>query len=235
MPKQVDYAVRFAFLREGAFQVVSDRGVDALSRRALAAELGAPLSTVRRLLDPGARLEGLALDEIETRERSAHLTHRRPHRDDPALEKATFRVVSLLPRDDAGLSTTLVWLRLALGGPVVSARVTAPSEEGTLAARFQVAERGFADEDAAQPGAHRCGGPGADDDRDDQVHSRLQDRLDNEQRVLDEALAMIGQDDPDELALLTAVVHGLALDLCLGVRTLPDAQVALRAHLAQLG
>ena len=231
MPKKVDYAVRFAFLREAAFQVVRDRGGDALSRRALAAELGVPLATVRRLLDPGARLDGLALDEIENRERRAHLTHRRARRDDPPLEKATFRVLSLLPRDDDGLATTLVWLKLALADPGVSERVTVPSEEGTLAARFQVVEHGFTDE---EPDA--CPTPDVEpEDSGDDLPRRLRNRLDAEQRVLQEALAMIGQEAPDQLLLLSALVHGLALDLCLGVRTLAEAQGAVRAHLAHLG
>lgn len=237
MPKKVDYAVRFAFLREAAFQVVRDRGVDALSRRALAAELGVPLATVRRLLAPGARLDALALDEIETRERRAHLTHGRAHRDDPPMERATSRVLGLLPRDADGLATTLVWLKLTLADPTVSERVTVATEEGALAARFQVVERGFADDeqDTGAAGHIETGGSETGESHDDDVPRRLQDRLDAERRVLSEALAMIDQEHPDQLVLLTAVVHGLALDLCLGVRTLGEARATLAAHLAQLG
>ena len=50
MPARVDYASRFEFFRQACFTLVRDRGVEALSRRTLAAELGCGVNTVRRLV-----------------------------------------------------------------------------------------------------------------------------------------------------------------------------------------
>ena len=62
MPRLVDYAVRFDFIRRAAFAVVRDDGVDALSRRRVAAELGTSVNTIRRLVADWVDLVGLAAD-----------------------------------------------------------------------------------------------------------------------------------------------------------------------------
>lgn len=236
MPKKVDYAVRFAFLREAVFQVVRDRGVAALSRRSVAAALGVPLPTVRRLLSPEADLSGLALDEVENRERNAFLDHPRLSRDATALEAATYHVLTLLPRDEGGLATVLVWLHLALSDPEVAVRVAQAHEDGDhddggheggdLRQRFQLAEAGFVDDEDTPP--HE---PPVTRD----VHQRLADRCQREREVLVRALALIEVHDDRHLTVLSALVRGLSLDLCLGVTTLDEAQATIRGHLAQLG
>ena len=48
MPRRVDYVGRFEFIRQAAFAVVRDEGVEALSRRRVAAELGTGVNTIRR-------------------------------------------------------------------------------------------------------------------------------------------------------------------------------------------
>jgi len=40
VPQLIDYAVRFDFLREAAFDVVLRQGVEALSRRSVGAAIG---------------------------------------------------------------------------------------------------------------------------------------------------------------------------------------------------
>jgi hypothetical protein len=67
VPKLVDYASRYEFLRQAAFALVREEGVHALTRRAVAARLGCGLATVCRLVDPSAELATLAADEVLTR------------------------------------------------------------------------------------------------------------------------------------------------------------------------
>ncbi|WP_432479620.1 hypothetical protein [Nocardioides sp. GXQ0305] len=68
MPKLVDYAVRFDFLREGAFEVVLRHGVAALSRRAVADALGTSVNTdatVSALVHDAVDLLGSGVDRVE--------------------------------------------------------------------------------------------------------------------------------------------------------------------------
>lgn len=48
MPRRIDYVGRFEFIRQAAFAVVRDDGVEVLSRRRVAAELGTGVNTLRR-------------------------------------------------------------------------------------------------------------------------------------------------------------------------------------------
>ena len=140
MVKLVDYSSRFEFLRQAAFALVLDVGVHALSLRALAAELGLGVNTVRRLVDPSTDLAVLAADEVRTRRRQGRLG-RLPEEPDEAARALMRRV---LPDDETRIDEEVVWLRL------LAARGSRPHETD-LRARvrhdFQVAERGWSDRD----------------------------------------------------------------------------------------
>ncbi len=80
MPRLIDYVGRFEFIRQAAFAVVRDEGVDALSRRRVAAELGTGVNTIRRSVAGWADLAQLAADHVRSRRRMGRLG---PGSDDP--------------------------------------------------------------------------------------------------------------------------------------------------------
>jgi len=108
MPRRVDYASRFALLRESAFALVCDRGVDALSRRALATLLGLSRNRIDDLLRTDVPLVCLAAQEVAERRRQGRwfITSA------PPFEAACGLVGSLMPDDDTRLDEEMVWLRL---------------------------------------------------------------------------------------------------------------------------
>lgn len=230
MPKVVDYAARFAFLREAAFLVVRDAGSDALSLRRVATELGTPLATVRRMIDASASLPALAADQAIAEWRRAPWQHRPAARDAAPLDRATQLVIDLMPRTHGDLAPHLVWLKLSLSRTSVSRRATVPHEEGPLAARFQVADRGWSD---AVADTHN-----RSSQTDEHLESRLADRDRHEEDTLRRALAHLGVVSPGdverELPLLAALLHGLALDVCLGKQSVGEAQAATKLHLSRL-
>ena len=69
MPRLIDYVGRFEFIRQAAFAVVRDEGVEALSRRRVAAELGTGVNTIRRSVAGWADLARLAADQVRSRRR----------------------------------------------------------------------------------------------------------------------------------------------------------------------
>jgi hypothetical protein len=138
MPKLVDYASRYEFLRRAAFALVLEEGAQAPTRRAVAARLGCGLNTVRRLVDPSVDLAVLAADEVRTRRRAGRWG-RLP--EDPA-EAARILARRLLPEDESRIDEELVWLRLTGAHAGMGRR-----RESPLALRhdLQVAERGWSD------------------------------------------------------------------------------------------
>lgn len=135
MPKLVDYACRFEFIRESAFAVVRDRGVAALSRRAVAQELGMAVNSVRRLVHPEAVLDALAASVVVRRRR----TGRWDQAPGEPRERAVWVAVRLVPENETRIDEELVWLRLALAWDV---RVVTEQRE-TVADAFHWAERGY--------------------------------------------------------------------------------------------
>ncbi len=114
MPKLVDYSVRFAFLREAAFEVVlrhGEGGLAALSRRSIAAALGTSVNTVRRLLAAEADLTTLAADEVERRRRWGRWGH---PRDAEPMVLAMYQLRTCVPDTEQRIAEELVWLRLVL-------------------------------------------------------------------------------------------------------------------------
>ena len=108
MPRLIDYVGRFEFIRQAAFAVVRDEGVDALSRRRVAAELGTGVNTIRRSVAGWADLTRLAADQV----RSRRMLGRLGRREDEPLAAATCLVRSLMPEDATHLDEELVWLKL---------------------------------------------------------------------------------------------------------------------------
>lgn len=117
MPRLIDYSARFAFMREAAFAIVRDRGVAQLSRRAIADELGVAPGAVRRVLDPGARLESLAADEVINQSRRRRWTWPKPRPDQGEHDHPVALLRRLLPDSNTRIDEELVWLRLMVDSP----------------------------------------------------------------------------------------------------------------------
>src|SRR5690242_12360906 len=138
MPRRVDYAARFEFLRQAAFELVRDESVEALTRRALAAELGCGLNTVLRLIDSRVDLVRLAAREVVTRRRRGRMTRRSQD-----LHEYVGNVVrSLMPEDDSHLDEELVWLRLLAA---CSFRPLGTVPRGSARREFWIAQLGYDD------------------------------------------------------------------------------------------
>ena len=223
MPKLIDYSARFEFLRQAAFARVRDHGPEGLSRRSVAEVLGMSESTVRRLVDASAPLTDLAADEVTTRWQRSAWGRPRPPADATALDTAVHLVAGLLPGKDT--ATHVVWLRLALARRSVSRRAAAPGDDDVpLASQVQIAERGWAEpiERSGTSEEHPEEAPAA----------MVRDRHQAEQAVLRRALDLLGAgESTTELALLSALVHGLALDICLGTVDPDVAVFTVRGHL----
>ena len=215
MPKLVDYGVRFAFLRQAAFDVVLHQGVGALSRRSVAAALGTSVNTVRRLLAAEADLVSLAAAEV---------TYRRRHgrmgvlRDVEPAEAAVHLLRKLLPDTELRVAEELVWLRILLDTQVV------PEDRDrdglALRERFRLAEGRYDDDLELETTA-------APTPADPMAHHREERDLDVSTMV-GQALDRLGSSGPgrevDEREL-RVVLAGLGLEVCLG-RLTPDDAVA---------
>ena len=227
MPKLVDYAARFEFLRQAAFAVVRDQGPHALSRYTIAAALGTSANTVRRLVAPGVDLRELAADEVQRRRR--HGRWGRPRQAEP-LALATDVLRGTLPDVPHRIAEELVWLRLE----VDAARPQLGEEDVPEALRrdWTLAELGHVPEVTPD----ECGGAGQREapDRDDTLAlHRAHHEQDTTSRI-DHALEALGVQDPAEPLRTRAVVDGLRLAACLGQVTPSGAVEALEHHLRML-
>ena len=238
MPRKVDHASRFHFLREAAFAIVRDRGVGALSRRALADELGTSRNRVDDLLRKEADLRVLAAGEVKNRWTTGRfgLTA-----GDPSTVPVRL-VTSLMPDTPARIDEELVWLRLLVEGP----RAHSPDEDpdGPLWRRYQIAERGYVYSERPRDATVRdstvrdstveLGQPG---DRPDPLAGNRADREEVMSLRLVSALEALDLDAArrnTELPRLRALVDGLTLAICLG-RLAPDTGVqVIRDHLAAI-
>src|SRR6188472_2821377 len=138
MPRLIDYVGRFEFIRQAAFAVVRDEGVDALSRRRVAAELGTGVNTIRRSVAGWADLARLAADQV----RSRRMQGRLGRRSDEPLEAAACLVRSLMPEDATHLDEELVWLKLVTACALRPSGLEPP---GHVRREFQIAQRGYDD------------------------------------------------------------------------------------------
>ncbi len=235
MPARVDYASRYEFFRQACFALVRDRGVEALTRRTLATQLGCAVNTVRRLVDPGVDLAVLAADEVVTRRRLGRWGRRS---EDPVL-RAGYLMRRLLPEDVSHIDEELVWMKL-----VAAAQVGSRSGEalGQVRHDFQVALRGWADdemegaesEDAADALADAPTG-GRGDARAVALTRHVEARRSEIDSTITTVLELLEVADRDAEALrLEALVHGLTTAVCTG-RITPDLALdAMDRHLAEL-
>lgn len=252
MPKLVDYAARFAFLREAAFTLVRDRGVGHLSRRAVAAELGLSLGSVRRLLDPAVPLEQLAADEVVARRCAARwrssVTPGTPSGDPATVAIALAQ--SLLP-DPAQLAEEIVWLRLVLAAPQVTRRAARDAggssemlssepmdPQLSLRERRQIADGCWTpDHLAATPDGVPDGDQDGDQDEGDHIADQVADHeeqlLATIGHVLD-GLGVEGTDREHHVDALLALITGMVLEVCLGQRDVAQARSVLARHLVGL-
>jgi hypothetical protein len=224
MPRKVDYASRFHFFREAAFAIVRDRGVAALSRRALADELGISRNRVDDLLRAEADLRVLAADEVKSRRRHGrfNLTKGEP------TEVAVRLVASLMPDAPARIDEELVWLRLMIEGPGACSPEEDP--DGPLWARYQIAERGYVHTDR-QPARLRSV------DTADALADQRADREAAVETTLRRALVWLDLDEQmqdRELPRLRALVDGLTLAVCLGRVSPADGVQIARDHIIEL-
>ncbi len=220
MPKVVNYASRFVLVREAAFAVVRDRGPAALSRHTVAAALGTSVNTVRRLVDPGADLRGLAADEVRRRQRHGRYGRLR---DAEPVDTACHVVRGLLPDESRRVAEELVWLRLQLDAARLPAHARAT--ETPVSTAFQVAEHGHPAEAGTDPDV------GAAVEPDPVAHHR-QDYEEEVALRIDQAVVVLDAvDRPSESVRLRAVIDGVILGVCLGRLTPEEGVAAVERHL----
>ena len=246
MPKLIDYAGRFEFIRQAAFAVVLNEGVHALSRRRVAAELGASVNTIRRLVGDWVDLVVLAADQVVSRRRRGRLNRRT---EDPR-EASEIVVRSLMPEDASHLDEELVWLRLVTA---CSLRPSGLEPPGTVRRDFGIAQRGY-DIGPVEPESPLRGNhePDSDASPHEHEHERGHEPDSDARRMaleryvttregdlatlVDRALTYLEVPEPRaEVATTTiAVIEGLTLAACLG-RLAPEKATELAiAHVLGL-
>jgi hypothetical protein len=229
MPRKVDHVSRFHFLREAAFAIVRDRGVGALSRRALADELGTSRNRVDDILRAEADLRVLAAGEVKNR----RTTGRFQLNVGPPEQVALNLVTSLMPDTPARIDEELVWLRLLVEGP----RAASPDgdPDGPLWQRYQIAQRGYVYSERRSHGSPVE--PVRPEDRPDALAPHRAEREEVMAARLTRALEELdlAADRRDaELHRLRALVDGLALAVCLGRITCDAGVQVIRGHLRTL-
>jgi hypothetical protein len=223
--------------------LVLEVGVHALTLRALAADLGLGVNTVRRLVDPSTELAVLAADEVRTRRRRDRWARL------PEDKEAAVRVLMrrLLPDDDSRIDEELVWLRLTASFEAVPIDLEA---RGRVRHDFQVAEGGWSDPNP-DPDPDMDADMDADMDPETvsipDTHGDAQTQPRNamsryfaERRS--EVDAIIGRvvdllevaDREFEKARLRALVDGLTLAVCLGRISPEECVRSMDRHLAGL-
>ena len=191
----------------------------------MAAALGTSVNTVRRLVDPGADLRGLAADKVRRRQRHGRYGRLR---DAAPLDTACHVVSALLPDASHRVAEELVWLRLQLDAARLPAHARA--SETPVSTAFHVAEHGFPAEDCGDAGS---GSPdvGAAEEPDPIAHHRQEYEEDVVLRI-DQALVVLDEvDRPPESARLRAVIDGVIHGVCLGRLTPEEGVAVVERHL----
>ena len=222
MPKLVDHAVRFEFVRAAAFAIVRDRGVEALSRKEIAAALGTSPNTMGRLIATDAPLERLAALESTVRRRESY------PRQLPAepLARARALLLRLVPTTEVLRDCALVDLRLQLALDQWEGRADTEVRD-----RSQIAERGWSDSQVAEEAAYRAAQndpspvPVTDERPPDRrrvaVAAELERSAQDRRDTLVGAATLLGHDTSDArtagvYAALEALARGLTLSVVLG-------------------
>jgi hypothetical protein len=227
MPRRVDYAARFEFLRQAAFELVRDESVEALTRRALAAELGCGLNTVLRLIDSRVDLVRLAAREVVSRRRRGRMMRRS---QDPQ-EYVGNVVRSLMPEDDSHLDEELVWLRLLA---TCSFRAIGTVPRGSARREFWIAQLGYDDGTPGEP-------PAAPVTDGEDHRTAMQPYLDEHDaevtQAVDLVLEMLAVPGPrdDVRTTVVAVLEGLTFSACLGRITAQTATELAITFVRSLG
>jgi hypothetical protein len=239
MPRLIDYAGRFEFIRQACFAVVRDEGPDALSRRRVAVELGTGVNTIRRLVAEWADLARLAADHVVTRRRAGRLRRRT---DDP-MEAVGYEIKSLMPEDATHLDEELVWLKLVACYALKPSGLEPP---GQVRHDFGIAQRGYDIEllqppESASPDGSRVDGSSTDasstdasstdasspgsQGRREVLRPYFEVHLEDLRVVIDRVLDLLDVPAPrDETAtLMSAVIEGLTLAACMGRISPEDA------------
>jgi hypothetical protein len=250
MPRLIDYAGRFEFIRQACFAVVRDEGPDALSRRRVAVELGTGVNTIRRLVAEWADLARLAADHVVTRRRAGRL-HRRT--DDP-MEAVGYEIKSLMPEDATNVDVELVWLKLVACYGLKPSGLEPP---GQVKRDFGIAQRGYdielvqgaelASADGSSADGSSADGSSADgastdgsspgsQGRRDVLAPYFEMQLEDLRVVVGRVLDLLDVPAPrDETAtLMIAVIEGLTLAACMGRISPEDAtDLAIRYAIRQ--
>jgi hypothetical protein len=237
VPRKVDYASRFEFLRLAAFAIVRDRGVWALSRRALAHELGTSRNRVDDLLRADAHLPSLAAEQVVSLRRSGRFGLGTGGAEEAAAKLMT----SLLPDSPERIDEELVWLRLRI--ELAATRSPGQDPDGPLWAQFQVAARGYVY--APRPSvSEAC--PDADEDHDEDTResTRWEDLAAERDRHVVSTLTrarepfrrvaggeVAGGERDEEIPRLHALIDGLTLAVCTGRLTPDEAIAVVRAEI----
>ena len=129
MPRRVDYADRVEAIREVAYDLVLERGADALDIPAVAERLVMSPRTVQRLLASARALPHLALQRADRLERNRFLRRSRypSWQAEPASSRALTLVLEKLPGQEDILDRD-VWWRLVLAHPTTEWAARARAE-----------------------------------------------------------------------------------------------------------
>jgi hypothetical protein len=212
MPRLIDYVGRFEFIRQAAFAVVRDDGVDALSRRRVAAELGTGVNTIRRSVADWVDLVRLAADHVVARRRLGRFGRQY---DETPREVAARLVRSLMPDGPAHLDEELVWLRMVTACALRPSGLEPP---GQLRREFGIAQRGYDDglptpEPASEPATEERP---AGESRGEALQQYLEEREQEVSSCVDRVLDLLDVTEPrtDTKDVLIALIEGLTLSAC---------------------
>jgi AcrR family transcriptional regulator len=210
VPRLIDYVGRFEFIRQAAFAVVRDEGVDALSRRRVAAELGSSVNTIRRLVADRVDLVRLAADQVVSRRRVGRFSRRTT----TTLEAVDVRVRMLMPEDPSHLDEELVWLKLVTACALKSSGLEPP---GSVRRDFGIAQRGYDDGHPVAPVKPRPES-GTKEDRRTALERYVTERDEVLTTTVDQVLDLLEVPEPrcDVATTMIAVIEGLTLAACLG-------------------
>ncbi len=228
MPKLIDYVGRFEFIRMAAFAVVLEDGVEALSRRRVAAELGTGVNTIRRSVAGWADLARLAADHVGSRRLLGRLGR---STGDP-VEQATNLVRALMPEDESHLDEEVVWLKLVAA---CGLRPSGLEPAGHVRRQFRIAQLGYDDggrtDDAfAKEGREQHGRAEHVEPQDHRtalapyLAERDQQLATSARRILD--LLEVPEPREARAETLVAMVEGLTLSACRG-RLTPERATEL--------
>src|SRR3954447_17753928 len=236
MPRLIDYVGRFEFIRQAAFAVVRDDGVDALSRRRVAAEWGTGGNTIRRSVADWGDLVRLAADHVVARRRSGRFG---PQYDETPRDVAARLVRSLMPDGLTHLDEELVWLRLVTACALRPSGLEPP---GQLRREFGIAQRGYDDglptpEPTPEPAPATEERPASGESREGALRQYLEEREQEVRSCVDRVLDLLDVAEPraDLKDALIALIEGLTLSACRGRLTPERATELAVAHALALG